>query len=445
MRWDWPYLRLIRYYLAMMDRGEIKRLMILMPPQHGKSTQVTVHHAAYTLEAQPTMRLAITGYNQRHANRLSRQVRRIVERRMAMASDRNMVEEFETTTGGSLIARGVGAGITGNPADRIYIDDPYADRQDADSETVRANVIEWYTQSLITRLSPVDQVVFIQTRWHEDDLAGYILKSEDGPNWTVVELPALSETDEDSVYDEDGNLVYEGRKTGEALNPALWSVARLEAYEKLDSRGFQALFQQRPGAPAGTVWKREYWRYWDEMPRVFNEIIMTVDPAFKKTTRGSWVVLQIWGRLHANVYLLDQIRDHFGFVETSDAIQELSARWPQAFTKLIENKANGEGLLDFLHDQIAGLEGVDPGGSDKYARADSVTRVLRAGNVYLPNPNKPGYTWVQGFVDEAAAFPHGRADDQVDAAAYALRYFYPPIYNVDVDAIGEALAQATGT
>lgn len=445
LKWGWDYLRLIRYYLNLMDRGEINRLMILMPPQHGKSNQVTVHHAAHTIEKNPAMRIVIASYDQRGANKFSRQIRRLVADRMPLSRERNAAEEWETMGGGSILARGLGSGVTGRPADRVYIDDPLKGRKEADSETVRDSVWEWYTQSLMTRLSAVDQVVLIQTRWHEDDLAGRILAGQDGADWTVVEIPAIATNDEEPIYDEDDELIYAGRKKGEALNPALWTLKRLERFERTDERGFNALFQQRPTAPAGAVWKREWWRIWDTMPRLFNEIILSVDPAFRKTARGSWVVLQVWGRLGANVYLLDQMREHMGFVETEDAIKTMSKRWPQITIKLIESKANGDGLIDVLHGKIPGIMGVDPEGLDKEARADSVTWVIRAGNVYIPNPSKPGYGWAQNFIDECATFPLGRNDDQVDAAAYALRYFYPPIYGLETEAIEDALGEHTGT
>lgn len=152
--WHWRHLVFIREQLDRLTRGEISRLMIFIPPQHGKSEQTTVRYPVWRLERDPTLRVAITAYNQRHANRFSRKARRLAEGRISLSKDRTSVEEWETDQGGSVLALGVGAGIAGNPVDLLLIDDPVRSREDAESEVIREAVWEWYTDDVYTRLQP---------------------------------------------------------------------------------------------------------------------------------------------------------------------------------------------------------------------------------------------------------------------------------------------------
>lgn len=409
-RWDWPYLRYIQACLDQVTTGEIKRLMIFVPPRHGKSEMATIRYPIWRLEREPDLRIIIGAYNQILANKFSRKARRIATQRpITMSRDRVAVEDWETAKGGGVRAVGVGGGITGQGGNLIVIDDPVKNREEAESEAYRERCWEWYTDDLYTRLEPNGAIILIQTRWHEDDLAGKILASEDGPNWTVVSLPALAEENDPL-----------GRQLGEALCPERFDLPALgEIKTVLGSYSFNALYQQRPSSLEGGVFKRHWWQFYTERPPRLDLVVQSWDMAFKDTKGSDYVAGQVWGVKGANRYLLDQFWDRLDFVATRQAVQRLSAKWEQALIKLVEDKANGPAVIASLRNKVPGLIPIEPQGS-KYARAVAVSPFMEAGNVFLPSPSIA--PWVDGFIEECAGFPNAAHDDQVDAMSQALNY-----------------------
>ncbi|NLE76759.1 MAG: terminase, partial [Chloroflexi bacterium] len=234
--WDWPYQRLLRGRLQAVTRGECRRLMLFLPPRHGKSELVTVRYPVWRLAHEPGLRVIVGAYNQTLANKFSRKARRVAQGAgLRLSPERSAVEDWELARGGSLRAVGVGGGITGQGGDLIVIDDPVKSREEANSEAYRERVFDWYTDDLYTRLEPGGAAILIMTRWHEDDLAGRILRSEDGPNWEALSLPAEAE---------EGDVL--GRAVGEALCPARYDVAALREIRTVLGRSYWALYQQRP-------------------------------------------------------------------------------------------------------------------------------------------------------------------------------------------------------
>jgi hypothetical protein len=264
----WRHLDYVRQHLADVTAGRCPRLAIFLPPQHGKSEMVTVRYPVWRLEGDPALRVAVACYNQKHANRFSRKARRIAGRRgLTVEADRSAVDEWETAAGGGLRAVGVGSGVTGNPVDLLVIDDPIKNREEAESEAYRERVKEWYADDLYTRLQPGAPVILIQTRWHGDDLAGWILAGPDAPSWRVVSLPAEAE---------EGDPL--GRAPGEPLCPERFDAAELAARRRVLGPSYYALYQQRPVPRGGGMVKRAwfsevvpaplnnnvYVRYWDK-------------------------------------------------------------------------------------------------------------------------------------------------------------------------------------
>ncbi|MBK8305444.1 MAG: hypothetical protein IPK98_19520 [Chloracidobacterium sp.] len=217
--------------------------MIFMPPRHGKSEMVTVRYAAWRLAIEPRMRIIIGCHNQRLANRFSRAIRRIDQGAASVSGKKsettallNRADEWETPEGGGVKAVGVGSGVTGFGADLIIIDDPVRSRAHAESTNNREKIWDWYSNDLHTRLEPNAGIVLIQTRWHEDDLAGRLIQAsvEDGEKWDVISLPALAEAD-DSL----------GRKEGAALCHRRFPKGELEKKRTLlGSYSFASLYQQ---------------------------------------------------------------------------------------------------------------------------------------------------------------------------------------------------------
>lgn len=305
---------------------------------------------------------------------------------------------------GGMVAAGIGGSVTGKGADLLIIDDPIKNRLEANSETYRERVWSEWQSTLATRLHPGGRVVVVLTRWHEDDLAGRLIAAEPG-RWKILNLPAIA--------DEEDPL---GREPGKALWPARYdekALARVKV--TVGSRDWEALYQGRPSPAEGEVWKRDWWQYYRQAPAHFDEVIQSWDCAFKDTNKSDYVVGQVWGRKGANKYLLDQVRARMDIVATMQAMTVLSAKWPKARAKLVEDKANGTAVIRMLKNKIPGLIAFNPDGG-KEVRAQAVAPDIEAGNVFLPE-NAP---WVHDFVAECAAFPSGAHDDQVDSASQAL-------------------------
>lgn len=307
----------------------------------------------------------------------------------------------------------------------LIIDDPIKDRAEADSEIIRATCWDWWIESLSTRLAPGAPVVLILTRWHQEDLAGRLLAAEDGHLWRVINIPAEAESDDDLLGRQPGEYMISAR----GRTAAQWEAIRT----RVGARTWAALYQGRPSPAEGDLLKRDGWaRYdrpqWIERPdgtRIVPdlashpdcEIVQSWDLAFKDSKTSDYVVGQVWLRRGVDAYLLDQTRGRLSFTETCMAIRGLTARWPQATAKLVEDKANGPAVLNALRSTVGGLIPVEPEGS-KYARAAAISPLVEAANVHLPTPELA--PWVEGLIEEAAGFPNSAHDDQVDALTQAV-------------------------
>ena len=404
--WNWPHQQLIYHYLNQVTSGKIKRLIINLPPRHTKTETITIRYPIYRMYRTPGIRVAICCYNQVQANKYSRRARAAaVMAGIQLSTERAATEEWETLAGGGMMARGVGSGVTGNGYDLIVIDDPVKSRAEAESATYRDAVWDWYREDIYTRLEPGGAIIGVMTRWHEDDLVGRILASDDATSWTAVNLPALAES---------GDLLR--RPLGAALCPDRYDVAELlDSKRVLGSYGFNALFQGHPSPPEGMLLKRDWWRYYQQAPAHFDAVWSSWDCTFKDAKDSDFVVGQVWGRVRADFYLLDQVRGRMGFVATQQAIKAQKAKWPGVRAVYIEDKANGTAIIETLKHDIAGIIPVNPEGG-KEARVHAISPMIEAGNVYLPE----GAPWIGDFVEECAGFLNGAHDDQCDAMSQAL-------------------------
>ncbi|KPK67244.1 hypothetical protein AMJ82_11030 [candidate division TA06 bacterium SM23_40] len=384
--------------------------MINMPPQHGKSSLLSHWLPTWYLEAFPEHWVIITSHEAKLAAHWGRKIRDTFSSRQQLLTkarqDVRAASRWYTAHGGGLIAAGVGGAITGYPGHLMIIDDPFKNWEQAQSVTYRRRVLEWFQSTFYTRAQENATMILIQTRWHQADLAGWLLKEHSDP-WKLIKLPAIAE-DNDPL----------GRKIGAPLCEHRFSEKELMLRRKaVGERVWAGMFQQRPRPAEGTIFKEEWLRYWDALPDRFDRIIQSWDMSFKDADSSSFVVGQIWGAVSGNYYLLDQRRDRLDFVATLHAIPPLSQRWPEARRKLVEDKANGPAIISALKSQIPGLIAVNPKGS-KEARAQAVAPLWESGNVWIPNPKL--YPWVAEFIDEVTTFPSSANDDQVDAMSQAL-------------------------
>ncbi len=420
-----PALDLIDLALVDAYQQPDSRLIITMPPQEGKSVRVSRRFPLWVLMRDPSTRVAIASYEHGVARRWGRYIRDDIaahpELGLRVRDDLSAQHEWQLAGHeGGLYAAGIGGALTGRPVDLLIIDDPIKDHEQADSEVYRDRVWDWWIDVAATRLAPGAPAVVILTRWHHDDLAGRLLAAPDGHVWSTLNIAAQAdhrlELGETDVLNRDpGEFMVSAR--GRTVEQ--WEAIKLRS----GPRSWNALYQGSPTVDAGGLFPRDSWQRF-EAPVWTNhhdgtrrcpddwEILQSWDLAFKDLRTSDYVVGQVWARFGADVYLVDQVRGRMSFTATCEALRALSRRWPQASAKLVEDAANGPAVLSALAREVPGLIAVKPQGS-KYARASAVSPFVAAGNVHVPADGLA--SWVGAFIEEAAAFPLGKHDDQVDA------------------------------
>lgn len=420
-------------YLDRFTRREILRLMVFMPPRHGKSELVSRKLPAFIFGRNPDTSIIATSYSADLAQRMNRDVQRIIDsdQYMSIFPGTSLYgKNIRSVAGGSYLrnsdifeivghhgvyrSAGVGGGITGMGGDYIIIDDPLKNREEASSTVIRDKLWEWYASTLYTRLEKDGSILLTMTRWHEDDLAGRLLdlakRDPAADQWEVLSFPAVAE----NIHHPD-----DIREEGAELWAAKFSRARLDTIKAaVGSYEWNALYQQHPAPSEGGLFKRDHWQYWRELPPKLTEWVQSWDCTFKATGSSDYVVGQVWARAGANRYLIDQVRRRMMFTETIQAIRDMTKLYPKTYKKLIEDKANGSAVIDVLKKEITGLVPVEPHGG-KEVRAQAVSPTVESGNIFLPH-NAP---WLSDFIEECAAFPNGVHDDQVDAMTQANTYF----------------------
>ena len=394
-------------------------LVISTPPQHGKSQSITETLPSWYLGKHPDKHIIEISYNEDFAIKFGRRNKRKIEEfgeeifGIRVAKDNNRAVEFELADyGGGMLSRGVGTGVTGQPANLMIIDDPIKNKKEAFSKSRRDLIYEEWLMSFKTRLAPHSKVILIMTRWHEDDLAGRLLEEEE--NIKLLRFPCECE-DEDSPIEK-----ALGRKVGDALCPEIGKGnAWLQEYKKglISKEGsmtWNALFQGRPTAMAGNIIERDWWEYYEELPQI-NTWVMSVDAAFKDEDQSDFVAIQVWGKNGADIYLIDAVKKHLSFPDTIVEIRRLRAMYPECKTTLIEDRANGSAIIRMLRYEMTGIIAIQPIGS-KMARVQAILGAIESGNVHLPKHKR----FVGDFVEECSAFPNAAHDDQVDAMSQAL-------------------------
>jgi predicted phage terminase large subunit-like protein len=450
---DGYHIGAITEHLEAVSKGEIRNLLINIPPRHAKSLLVAVFWPTWEWTKRPELRYLFASYALSLSKRDSLKCRRVIDSDwyqtnfgnvFKLTSDQNEKLRFENDKTGYRLATSVGGAATGEGGDRIVVDDPHK-TDEALSDTIREGAISWWKEAMSTRGNDPKTVakVIVMQRVHERDLSGHVL--EEG-GWDHLCLPFEYEPKVQICV---ANLNHDIRtEQGERLSPERYGEKEAEELKRgLGSYGSAGQLQQRPSPAEGGMLKRYWWRYWKpkgsdlppvmvkqpdgewkpveaiELPEQLDEQIQSWDMAFKdeKAAKGGkpdFVVGQVWGRKSANKYFLEQVRDRLDFPDTCSAVKALSASWPKTTAKLVEDKANGPAVISTLKNTITGLIPVEPEGG-KIARVNSVSPEIESGNVYLPHPMLK--TWVNGFIESSAAFPNAANDDEQDAMSQALR------------------------
>lgn len=417
-------------HLQALSAGQITKLIVNIPPGNAKSSTSSVMWPTWEWGpgGLPGSRFICASYAANNSNRDALFARNIIESNwyqsrwpVRLSSDQNEKRRYHNTVGGFRFSSTVEGSILGEGGNRIIIDDPH-NTQGIESKTERERVISWFCQTMQSRIrNPKDaRWVIIMQRIRHDDLVGWI-KEHAEKEWEWLVLPAEFEPGRRCRT----KIFFDPRtEPGEPLFPARWNSIELAKLAKTMGRhAYDAQYQQRPTPLEGSLLKRHWWKFYEcapaEQAQQCDYIFQSWDCAFKKLEDSDYVVGQVWGVKGANRYLLDQVRERLSFTETCAAIASMSAKWPEAKRKLIEDKANGSAVIDYLKNNIIGLVPVNPTES-KTARAIAVSPEIEAGNVWLPSA--AGRPWVEDFIEECAAFDKGAYDDMVDAMTQALQH-----------------------
>ncbi len=271
-----------------MERGDLKRVIICMPPRLGKSLTSSVRFPAWFMGRNPDRRVLLGSYGASLAYDFSRQCRNELRDfgpkvfGVGIADDSAAVDAWDLQgKRGGLCAAGVGGPFAGKGADLLLIDDPIKNAAEADSATYREKVKRWYQTDGRTRLAPSAAVILIQTRWHSDDLAGWLIdegKRGTGEKFTLIEIPMI---------DEEGTPLWPEQYDEEACAAIRVAVG---------SRAWSALYQQRPSPAGGTIFNRAWWKRWRELPPVLDEVLLSVDCSFKDKETSDFVTIGTWAR-----------------------------------------------------------------------------------------------------------------------------------------------------
>jgi predicted phage terminase large subunit-like protein len=448
-------------HLQAVSEGQIRNLVINIPPRHLKSSITSVYWPAWAWIKDPQIRWLFLSYGKDLVLRDSQQTRQLMQSewyqerwgdKFGFTSDQNVKSFYLNDKGGGRLTASFEADPTGEGGDVIVVDDPLR-IEDANNRGALDRVNAVWDGVLATRLNDpkTGSRVIIMQRLHENDLTGHVLK-EGG--WTHLYLPAKYETKRKCVTFFPKDVDGEGRPTpeaqpffwdprtheGELLHPDRFGPKEIAGLEKKGIQHFSSQQQQRPVPAGGSIFKEDWWQFYDKYPQdldFLNDSCQSWDCSFKDTKDSSYVVGTVWARSGANIYLIYRYRKRMTFPETLRAIQATANMFPWAGPKYIEDKANGTAVIQTLFDKIPGIIPVTPVGG-KEARAHAVSYLIEAGNVFLPNP--VSHPWVTNeFIPEFTSFPRGDDDDQVDSATQALFHHFHlrPPYQLSLEEILE--------
>ena len=420
-----------QFYFDVMA-GKQPRLIIQAPPRSGKSELFSRRFPAWAFGQNPNLQMIAASYSADLSSRMNRDVQRIIDSEeyagvfpetsfssntsASINSQKNIrnSEIFEIAVyAGSYRSAGVGGGITGMGADIAIIDDPVKDAKEANSQTYRDSVWDWYTSTFYTRLSPKSGILLGMTRWHEDDLAGRLLADmkNGGDQWRVVSFPAIAEEDE------------QYRKEGDALHPERYDLTHLTKIKKaVGSQAWNALYQQRPSSKGGDVIKRAWFKRYSVLP-LMRRVIIAGDTAQKVKQHNDFSVFIVAGiGMDGGLYVIDLIRGKWEAPELERKLEDIWNKYRashKAQSVYIEDKSSGTGLIQSIQRKrnipIKGVQ-VD---ADKYTRVLGIQGFIESGYVFLPD----GAEWVEDFLSECEKFTatdSHKHDDMVDAFVHCV-------------------------
>jgi len=414
-----PHLLLVNDAILRIIRGETKRVIVCMPPRHGKSDFISMYTPAWYIGMYPDKRVILASYESDFASQWGRRARSLLSQFGELAFPDKVTVSPDSASAsrwdifrrqGGMQTAGIGGPITGKGADLAIIDDPLKNDEEALSTTIREKQKDWYRSTLYTRLEPGGAIILIMTRWHEDDLAGWLLaeeKNEGGEHWDVISMPALAE--ENDVL---------GRQVGEALWPDRYDESALQRIKKTTgSYWFAAMYQQRPAPLEGGMFKRQWFEIVQRAPTDLYKL--TFWDLAASEGRGDYTVGLTMGEKNGIFYILSvrRVRENPAGVEALVKQAAAEVGGESAIEMEQEPGSSGLNTIDHYHRQVLKgyiFRGVRSTGS-KIERARACSAAAEAGYIKLVRG-----VWNSDFLDEVAVFPNGTHDDQVDSMTGAF-------------------------
>lgn len=421
------YLQAVAYHLELCSRREIRRLIINIPPRHGKSISASVAFVAWMLGHDPTERVVAVSYAADLALKFARDTKRVMETRWyqevfpaARLGGRAATHDFETTKRGSRYTTSIDGALTGLGGNVFVIDDPNP-ASDAHSAAGRQKVIEWYQNTLVSRANNARRsvIIVVQQRVHVDDLSGYLLENEAG-DWTHLNLPAIAARDERIAIRP--NFWHE-RRVGDLLDPIREDHATLaQRRRSMTSQTFSAQYQQEPVPDDGEIVKWSWFKRYTAQLSVEtgDRYVQSWDTASKAGELNDFSVCTTWLIKGRDYYLMDVWRGRVTFPDLKRQVYIQAQRWG-IDVLLIEDKGSGTQLIAQLQEEdndrlprpIARVPK-----EDKVTRMAAQTAWIEQGHVHLP----PERSWLATFQSEILQFPNGKHDDQVDSVSQFLHW-----------------------
>lgn len=434
---NWHH-RILHETLDKFSRKEILRLMVFMPPRHGKSQIVSKHLPAFLFGRNPDARIISASYSAELSSQFNRELQRIIDtekyrevfpdvalfgknvRTSAFGNYIRTSEMFEIVNRkGFYRSTGVGGGITGLGADFIIVDDPIKNAQEAYSARLRQAIYEWYTSTLYTRLEKNGSVLITLTRWHEDDLAGRILAASAPDEWYILRFPAICELPKHEL---------DPREESEALWNGKYPLKSLyDIRQTVGATVFSALYQQRPMPASGGIFKRQHFRYFVEEEEYYSLdgdkrylkvdciLYAIADLAVSTKQTSDYTVIGVFARTPNNeILLLEVIRSRFEGADHGRLIESVFSKYKIAFMG-VEAVAYQLSLVQMVQKWGYPVKELRPD-KDKVARAVPASIRVETGGVYF----KANAPWLDDFEYELTSFPFGTNDDQVDVLSYAV-------------------------
>lgn len=401
--------------------GKSPRLMLQMPPRHGKSLLASIYFPAWFLGNYPDKEVIATSYSGALAMVFSRKVRGLLRdpgynvlfNKTALDPDNQNAEGWMTTKGGGYVPAGVGGAITGRGAHVLIIDDPLKNAEDASSTLVKDSIWEWYTSTAYTRLAPGGGVLIIQTRWAEDDLSGRLealSENGEGDKFEIIRYPAIAEVDE------------RHRKQGEALHPERYDIEALRKYEKaVGPSVWQALYQQNPIPDTGSYFTKSMFKFYTGAAPGRLAVYSGWDLAIGKGDRNDYTAgVTVGIDEDDNMWVLDVRHGRWDSFEIVEQMLDVQRTWrpeTHGIEKTQVSMAIGPYLEQRMYEEKQYemvVRDLPPGRRDKELRGRAIQGRMRQGRVFFPK-DQP---WFDGLYSEMLKFPAGAHDDRVDALAW---------------------------